>query len=426
MDLGHYHLIATMYALRCGEIGRAVEHAEKGIGMMPPTGLPFAEANMHLFTAQALHEQGAHRQAARHLEIAHRLSRQMKSLIMDYVCLLTRAQFAIEGGAVESDGRGLKVLREAMRLGREQGYVNMPGWRPWVMAKLCAKALEHHIEVDYVQHLIRTRDLVPDTALAGCEHWPWPMKIYTLGRFSVVKDGNPIRAGARGQGRVLELLKVLIALGGREVEEARLAEALWPEADGDIAHQAFKTTLHRLRKLLGSDEVVCIRDGRVTLDARSCWVDVWAFERLVGTHEPGKRGVGEFATSSLEKAVALYQGHFLGGETGSSWAMALRERLHAKFLRGVSELACRWEAAGEWKQAASCYQRGLAVDPLVEEYYQRLMICHQRQGQRAEAVSVYQRCREVLQASLGIAPSPETEAMRRSVTASSNLISVRV
>jgi DNA-binding SARP family transcriptional activator len=68
----------------------------------------------------------------------------------------------------------------------------------------------------------------------------------------------------------------------------------------------------------------------------------------------------------------------------------------------------------------------LAVDPLVEEYYQRLMICHQRQGQRAEAVSVYQRCREVLQASLGIAPSPETEAMRRSVTASSNLISVRV
>jgi two-component SAPR family response regulator len=157
------------------------------------------------------------------------------------------------------------------------------------------------------------------------------MKIYTLGRFSVVKDGNPIRAGARGQGRVLELLKVLIALGGREVEEARLAEALWPEADGDIAHQAFKTTLHRLRKLLGSDEVVCIRDGRVTLDARSCWVDVWAFERLVGTHEPGKRGVGEFATSSLEKAVALYQGHFLGGETGSLWAMALRERLHAKF-----------------------------------------------------------------------------------------------
>jgi hypothetical protein len=92
MDLGHYHLIATMYALRCGEIGRAVEHAEKGIGMMPPTGLPFAEANMHLFMGQALHEQGAHRQAARHLEIAHRLSRQMKSLIMDYVCLLTRAQ----------------------------------------------------------------------------------------------------------------------------------------------------------------------------------------------------------------------------------------------------------------------------------------------------------------------------------------------
>jgi len=280
------------------------------------------------------------------------------------------------------------------------------------MTKLCAIALEHDIEVDYVNHLIRTRNLIPDASLAGSEQWPWPMKIYTLGRFSLVRDGTPLRFAKRGQGKVIELLKALIALGSREVDEARLTEALWPEAEGDKAHQAFKTTLHRLRKLLGNDEIISVREGQITLDSRYCWVDIWAFERLLGKDK--------FDPASAEKAAALYQGRFLQKDVVSSWAMPLRERLHAKYLRCMSELGRRWETAGEWGKAAGCYQQGLGIDPLVEEYYQRLMVCHQRRGHRAEAASVYRQCREVLQTHLDIAPSPETEAIARSINAGGN------
>lgn len=51
------------------------------------------------------------------------------------------------------------------------------------------------------------------------------------------------------------------------------------------------------------------------------------------------------------------------------------------------------------------------ADDLLEEFYQRLMVCYQARRQTAEAVKTYQRCRSVLSAHLAIGPSPETEAI---------------
>jgi DNA-binding SARP family transcriptional activator len=55
------------------------------------------------------------------------------------------------------------------------------------------------------------------------------------------------------------------------------------------------------------------------------------------------------------------------------------------------------------------------VDDLAEDFYQRLIFCHGRLRQTAEAVRVYDRCRRTLAAVLGIPPSAETEAIRKSI-----------
>ena len=49
------------------------------------------------------------------------------------------------------------------------------------------------------------------------------VKIHTLGRFQVLVDGAPIRFQTRAHSKPLELLKVLIALGGDNVPETLLA-----------------------------------------------------------------------------------------------------------------------------------------------------------------------------------------------------------
>ena len=115
-------------------------------------------------------------------------------------------------------------------------------WQPSVMSRLCAVALEHAIDTEYVRHLIRRRGLVPERPV---ENWPYPIKIYTLGSFRLLKDDGPFQFTGKVQRKPLEMLKALIALGGKDISESRLCDILWPDADGDSALKSFEMTLHR-------------------------------------------------------------------------------------------------------------------------------------------------------------------------------------
>jgi DNA-binding SARP family transcriptional activator len=161
---------------------------------------------------------------------------------------------------------------------------------------------------------------------------------------------------------------------------------------------------------------VLLRDGRLTLNNRHCWVDVWELERKLGradaARKPGTHAPdgGEVARL-VERAFALYRGTFLSGETFSSNIVTLRERLRSKFLRAVVLAGRHWEQAGDWDKAIVCYQKGLEVDPLSEDMCRCLISCNMRMGRAAEAHAVYRRCSNTLSAVLGVSPSPDLRAM---------------
>lgn len=244
------------------------------------------------------------------------------------------------------------------------------------------------------------------------------LQVYTLGRFSVARGVEPIRFIRKAQHRPLELLKALIALGGRDVATDQLAMALWPESEGDVAYNAFEITLHRLRKLLGIEKALKLSNGLLTLDNRLCWVDVWVFEQLTGQVESlihSRSADPEQLSEISSRILGIYHGHFLGRETPEPWSISLRERLRSKFLRHLIDVARFWEKIGRHGTAIQCYQRGLEIDDLAEIFYQRLMVCYHQLGRRSEALAVYRRCRTTLSLLLSIAPSPATEAIHKRV-----------
>jgi len=257
---------------------------------------------------------------------------------------------------------------------------------------------------------------LPISAPALDEHRNYPLQIYTLGRFSVSRGLEPIRFTRKAQHRPLQLLKALIAFGGREVATDQLAVAMWPESEGDMAYNAFEITLHRLRRLIGIDKALVLSNGLLTLDNRQCWVDVWAFEQAAGRAEALLKTAHpnpEELAGVSSRVIALYHGHFLGRETPEPWSISLRERLRSKFLRHLIDAARQWERIGRHGTAIQCYQKGLEVDDLAEIFYQRLMVCYQQLGRRSEALAVYRRCRTTLSLILSIPPSPATEAIHR-------------
>jgi DNA-binding SARP family transcriptional activator len=345
------------------------------------------------------------------LRLTVREVQAMGSAMIGFIGSLVEADFALGRGDAAA---GLDALRRGLTIGRERGLLNTPWWRPAVMARLCQQALEAGIEVEYVQRLIRVRRLTPERPPFELESWPWALQVYTLGRFGVVTDGAPVEFSGKVQQRPLALLKAIIAFGGREIAEEELAEALWPEADGDGAHQALAVTLHRLRRLLGREEAVVLRGGRVRLAPNLCWVDAWAFERLLGQADAARRaGQPDEAHALDERAVRLYQGGFLESDGQAAWALSTRERLRRVFLRRVSLVGREYETAGEWRRAVEWYERGLEVDDLAEELYQRLIGAYHRLGRQAEAVLTYERCRQRLTDVLGVVPSAETERLHR-------------
>ena len=238
----------------------------------------------------------------------------------------------------------------------------------------------------------------------------WPLKIYTLGQFALLCDGKPLALSRKVQKRPLDLLKLMVASGGKGVETSALFELLWPDAEGDAAQAAFDSTLYRLRKLIGIDGVILLSEGKLSLDKDKCWLDVWEFERLLDASERTTEltEVDRFSRELLR----LYAGHFLEKESQESWAISARDKINAKFTRAVAHLAAQLEQAQRWPQAIALYSRALELDNLAEALYRRLMICHRENGEPAEGLNVYRRCRDMLSIVLSVKPSSETESIR--------------
>lgn len=410
IDVAMYHGGKAWVALQRGDLAEALRQAHESLDVANEAGAAFMQAAAYLLLAEIHCEQG-------HVSIVRRcLQRAGPGLprsavrYFKYRSHLIEAYLALKEGDSEAAHEQLQL---AMTLAKHQEYMNIL-WQPKNMARLYAFALERGIEVDYVRRLIKKLGCKPTSP--DIESWPWPIKIYTLGRFAMLRDERPLVFTGKSQKKPVDLLKALIAFGGRGVDVHVLVGALWPDPDVD-GKNLLDNTLHRLRKLLSCDEVITVQEGRLTLNPQIAWVDVWTFERLTGHVQESRRDTD--ATKCFEdggqRAFRLYQGHFLARETEQPWTAPLRERLRSKFIRTITALGQHREDKRQWNDAIELYQRGIEMDPLAEELYRRLMSCHVQCGNHAEALSVYRRCRDMLSIVLNVTPSSETEALHQQV-----------
>jgi LuxR family transcriptional regulator, maltose regulon positive regulatory protein len=295
----------------------------------------------------------------------------------------------------------------AQDLGVMNPYGHMLAWcRGWA-GMLAAAALERGIHEAEVVGFIREFGLEPPDAHS--EKWPWPVTIRCLGQFSVTLDGTPLAFAAKTPKKLLLLLKAIIALGGRNIPERKLADALWPDEDGDTAHQSFNTALHRLRKLLGKNDLIRQREGRISLDPARVWVDALALDAQGAS-------VSAMTHPRVLRAIALYGGSFLAEDDDASWAFATREKLRTRYLELVSLAARTFERDGRHEEALELYRRGIEADELAETFHQGVMRCHNQVGRTPEALDAYWRMREMLARARGKQPSPATEELYRKLS----------
>jgi LuxR family transcriptional regulator, maltose regulon positive regulatory protein len=415
-----YHSLASRCYLFDNDFSRSFAHEQEALRIAQERGLKFFEAQSWVQMAQIRLRQGDPEGAEEALTRSGELITLFRDSLIECSYLLARAYFCFS--RVEEE-KGLESLRRGMRLGQEKGYANLGEYQSPLLTALCIKALAAGIETEYVQELIRRRHLFPEEPPVEIDAWPWPVRIYTLGGFEVLRDEKPLMPVRKVQKKPLLLLKALIALGKKEVNEEQVGDTVWPESEGDAAHDSFKMALFRLRHLIGNEKVIEVYEGKVTLNPRYCWVDAWAFERLfdkveasweVSHSEEKTMEIGKLA----EKAIGLYKGSFLPTDQDLVWSTSCRERLRNKYLRLTIRLGSGLEQTGNWAKAVEYYQKAIEVDEYSEEFYQRLMVCCQRLGNYSEAILAYQRCRKTLLENFGIEPSPQTKVLYKSLITS--------
>ena len=240
-----------------------------------------------------------------------------------------------------------------------------------------------------------------------------PVRIHTLGRFGIKRLGQAMSLSVTRQQRAIELLQALIAFGGREVSIELLSQALWCDADGDVAKNTFDVTLHRLRNIFKIKDLLTVREGHLTLNSKLAWVDAWALEQLVNHCRPlleraREPTVMNELARSTDRLQHLYQGSFLEREPVRPWAISLRERLRSKVLFYFIDAGHTWEAMNDKGRAIHCYRKGLEIEPLAEELYQNLIRCYRDSKRVAEAMATFRRCKQILADQLQIPPAEAT------------------
>lgn len=407
-EMQHFRLLRAAVLLAKNQVDEAASAAREAFRWQESSvSSPFCGAVFRLVLGQISVLAGEHAEGRQHLFQVLDFSRRMPSAILEFDALLALAFSHLEDGdAVVAR----TYLEAAIELGRERGYKSTRiAWVPQVMARLCSRALEHDLAPDFVRALIRRHALRAESP--DVDAWPWPIRIYTLGRFAVVIEGERLTFPRKAPQKPLELLKALVARGGRGADTRDLCEQLWPDLDGDATRNAFDVTLHRLRKLLGSDAVL-VQDGKLALDHSRVWVDAWAFEKLSGAVDRWKAESisGTGLESATERLLRFYTGHFLAGED-PPWAIAARERLRSKFLRAVSKIGEQLERRAGGELVTTLYRRAIELDPLAEELHRGLILSFRAQNRTAEAIDAYRRCRDLLTTALGVEPSAPTRAV---------------
>lgn len=201
-----------------------------------------------------------------------------------------------------------------------------------------------------------------------------------------------------------------LAATGQPHTRDHLATLLWSESPDSNARHSLRSSLYQLRQALyakGAGEAL-VGDGNLVflrLDDHAC--DIHRFYQLltVGDEE------------ALTRAVSLYRGPLLQGFTLSDapvfeeWVRFEESRLQHAYLGALQQLASLAEARQSWDEAIDYVQRMVKLDPLAEEIQRQLIRLYVHSGALGKALRHYQQFETELSQELGVAPSPETQAL---------------
>ncbi|MEV4880112.1 AfsR/SARP family transcriptional regulator [Streptomyces cyaneofuscatus] len=212
--------------------------------------------------------------------------------------------------------------------------------------------------------------------------------------------------------------RLLLARGG-VVQRDTLIDELWVEREARHPANALQVQITKLRAAFaaqGEEERLEFRHGgyRLVLGPQD-ELDAVLFETAV---REGRRSLTDQAYEQAERyfrdGLSLWRGRALDDLDGPVFH-AERVRLEELRLSALEGVASAGLELGRTADLVPELKALLSVEPLRERPRAQLMLALYRCGRHAEALAVYEEGRRMLNAELGVAPSPELRDLHAAV-----------
>lgn len=238
-----------------------------------------------------------------------------------------------------------------------------------------------------------------------------PVRLYLTGRVGIEGDGFVDQAQLPGRQGQLALVS-LVSERHRPMPIAELAEALWGERLPTSWETSLRAIVSKLRAVLVTAApyaTIASDVGCYQIRLGDAWVDIEAAVNAVDRAEGAlRRDQLDAAWSQGTVAAGIARRPVLPGED-LHWVAELQGRVRSVRVRAVDALAQVYLARGDHPLTIMMARELIGLEPYREAGYRHLMNAHVASGDRAEAVRVYARLRELLREELGVDPDPETQ-----------------
>lgn len=252
-------------------------------------------------------------------------------------------------------------------------------------------------------------------------HPGYQLRVFTLGEFRVWRAGHEVQSSEWQRDKARQLFQLLITRRGRRLQREEITETLWSDVKPDAAWRDFRVALNALFKALepnrnaDAPSAYIGRDGSAYFlrPEADLWIDAVVLEKAceAALNAPENAEVLE----QLEKALNAYSGDYLADAVHETWVLAERERLRELSLRAMETLASARLAQQRPASAVYWCEQILARDNCRESAYRIAMRAHDAQGNRAQAMRMFERCMNTLRDELGVSPSPQTLAVHEAL-----------
>ncbi|MFG1948725.1 BTAD domain-containing putative transcriptional regulator [Nonomuraea sp. NPDC048826] len=219
---------------------------------------------------------------------------------------------------------------------------------------------------------------------------------------------------AIGASKQQAILTLLLLQQGSPVTTDGLITDLWPEGPPATARTSLQTYVYRLRRILrplegvhlathGSGYALTVPDGSLDTERFERSVDAGA--AMLAQDEAAR------AAEHLRDALALWRGPLLP-DADLPVICQERERLANMHVNAHELLLDAELRTGLASRVIPDLERLVRVHPFREGLWAMLIRALAKTGRRAEALTAYQRVRDLLAQELGIEPSEELRRLQ--------------